>query len=57
MNETELSKPVVLRVRAVRTGEELELIIKRIENGWYYPFGLGYNSLIDWTGHPGERKR
>ncbi|ACE79916.1 hypothetical protein Lockley_79 [Mycobacterium phage Lockley] len=41
----------------MRTGEVLELIIKRMENGWYYPFGLGYNSLIDWTGHPGERKR
>ena len=32
-----------------------ELLNRRQDNGWYYCWSLGYNDLIDWTGHPGEK--
>ncbi|AEJ92304.1 hypothetical protein SEA_YEET_54 [Mycobacterium phage Yeet] len=36
--------------------DAIALIAARMDAGWYYEWHLCYNSLIDWTGHPGEAK-
>lgn len=36
--------------------EAVRFVGWRIDNGWYYRWGLGYNNMIDWAGHPGENQ-
>jgi hypothetical protein len=31
----------------------MKLLLWRMRQGWFYSWGLGYNNIIDWTGHPG----